>query len=233
LLRVDPRNDLAWFFNEAVAEIAALRSTWPQEARAKAERSGTRDPLRNYVYVPSGELHSQARGFDGRAVAAATRHRRIAAALTGVGHEVEHVLRLRFGEVLTAARAMFSAGDADRVRTTLLAAGAKNRVTRERARLTAISRRAQLERGPGSVAHLTEAALVAYAAARTTRTLEAWVDHLGQRLSSGTASAPERALQTEIRRQAEKLVARAWVRYQEQAIRVPDLVRRRAADRAA
>ena len=233
MLRVDPRGELLWFWNDAVAEIAALRSTWPQEARAKAERSGSRDPLRNYVYVPTGELHSQARGFDGRAVAAASKYRRIAAALAAAGPETEHLLRLRFGEVLTAARAMFSASDADRVRTTLLAAGAKNKVTRERARLTAISRRAQLERGPGSLAHLTEAALVAYAAARTTRTLEAWVDHLGQRLSSGTASGPDRALQAEVRRQAEKLVARAWKRYQEASGHVPELVRRRADARAA
>ena len=228
MLRVDPKGDLFEYFNVLRDEIAAVRSTWPQEARAKAERSGTRDPLRNYVYVPTGELHHQARGFDGRAVAAASKYRRIASALAAAGPEAEEILRLRFGEVLTAARAMFSAIDADRVRATLHAAGAKDKVTRERVRLAAINRRAQFERGAGSVAHLTEAILSAYAAARTMLPVERWTDRLGQRLASSSASEAERALQLEVRRQCEKLVMTAWRRYQEQVGHVPDLVRRRA-----
>lgn len=238
MLRVDPRDeaDLLWYFNDAAGEIRALRSTWPQEARANAERSssGTGVVLRQgQVHVPSSQLHPQPRGIDGRAIAAVTLEKRIRRQLAAAGPDAELALQLRYREVLTPSRAVFGAGDSDRMRRTLDAASSKDKVQRERARLTAINQRARPERGPGSLAHITAAAFIAYAGARSTLPIERWVDRLGQRLAAGGATEAERTLQREITRQADALVLRAWQAYRRAPGRVPEAVRRRAAVRMA
>lgn len=143
-----------------------------------------------------------------------------------------HVLRLRYREPLTPARAMFDVRAAVRLRTALDSAASRNPTTRERYRLMADSIRSRTERGPGNLAHLTRAAAEAFAGIRSQRAVAGWVDALGRKLAQPRVSAADRALGRSITIEAELLELHAVAAYRRaMGGYVPDSVRR-AADRA-
>lgn len=217
--RIHPSDeaDLLWLWTEAEGEMKGICSTWPREARARAEGTAERDVMRNYVHVPSSRPTVQPHGMDGRALAAARREKRIRRALTEAGPDAELVLRLRFSE-LRPCRAPFGIGAAT--------------ARRDRPARLDVGVPVIVPRGPGSVAHLTAAAALAWKAARTTLGVERWVDQLGRELAAGRASDDDRALQRVIGRESEALVLDRYKLYRRGLVRVPELVRRRASARA-
>lgn len=147
---------------------------------------------------------------------------------------VAHVLRLRYRERLTPERAMFDARAAPRLRTTIAAQGSRNAITRERVRLMADVLRGQIERGPGSIAHLTQAAWQAFGAVRTQRTVAGWIDNLGRKLMQPRVSVEDRDLCRAITLEAEEVLEVEAVAAYRRALggHVPEAVRRAADARA-
>lgn len=163
-----------------------------------------------------------------RGIAEALWHKDFAAAPAA---SVAHVLRLRYRERLTPERAMFDAHARPRLVMTMAAQASRNATTRERARLFADVLRGQIERGPGSIAHLTQTAWRAYSAARTQRTVAAWIDALGRKLMQPRVSVEDRDLCRAITLEAEEVLEVEAVAAYRRALggHVPDAVKRAAA----
>jgi hypothetical protein len=215
ILRVEPRDeaDLLWVFNDAEGELKAMRSTWPQETRPQYERIQRAQGLRcGPVHVGSGSHSSQAREPDPSALYAAQRERRIWRFLIGAGPEAFEVLRLRYREPLRECRVVFGYTEPP--------------PRRGRKVVSSIGAPRIALRGNGTLAHLTPSAHAAYDAARTTLALERWMDRLGNRLRSGSASVADRDLQRAVLREAEALLLRAYGRYRRGSGRLPEAVLR-------
>jgi hypothetical protein len=234
MLRAYPQtvSELSWYFEQAPSEVGPLKSTWPAEVRAAAERAGARDDRPHLVHVPSSQPSSVAPEPNWHAIAAAGRERRIRAALAGADHAARRdprwicpappseVLRLRFRELVLPARVPFGlSGQAAR---------------RGRPINAAIGIRLNPARGPGNLAHLVPAELDAWKAARTRRGIASWTDQLGIRLGpDGGCTAAERELGKVIAQQCELLEAQAIAQYRNAIVRVPERVRRAARERDA
>jgi len=238
MLRAYPQTvaELSWYYEQAPSEVGPLKSTWPAEVRAAAERWGAHnnppDENRSHpVHVPASQPSCTAPEENWHAIAAAGRERRIRAALAGANHAARRdprwtcpappswVLRLRFRELVLPARVPFGlSGQAAR---------------RGRPINAAIGIRLNPARGPGNLAHLVPAALDAWKAARTRRGIASWTDQLGIRLGpDGGCTAAERDLSRVIAQQCELLEAQAIAQYRTAIVRVPERVRRAARDAA-
>jgi hypothetical protein len=234
MLRAYPQtvDELTWYYEQAPSEVGPLKSTWPAEVRAAAERAAGRDDRPHLVHVPSGQPSCTAPEPNWHAIAAAGRERRIRAALAGADHAARRdprwtcpappseVLRLRFRELVLPARVPFGlSGQASR---------------RGRPINAAIGIRLNPARGPGSIAHLAPAALEAWGRSRSRLSAPVWVDRLGIRLGpDGGCTAAERELSKVITQQCELLEAQAVTQYRTAIVRVPERVRRAARERDA
>lgn len=230
--RIDPRDeaDLLWLWNDCEGELKRIPSmhqalerrahfkpierdqvvdVWNELGQRIGHYGGLRGgPIYVGTVKPGGrpKLDPFASLAGARAVAAATKERRMHEALELAGPGAREVLRLRFREILPAARIPFGVvGGADPK-----ASGA----------LTLIAVRRTLLRGAGSAAHLTRAAIDAHATAvkfGVNLAIGAWVDRLGLTLQRGRATPAERLLGRAIAREVHKLVLAAWKRWRRHA----------------
>lgn len=231
--------DLERFFNDCDGEIRrdvrSLQSGFELEMEARSRRARHRPRVISSgghivcvdnglrcgpIYVGQGDDgHAiEARGPDPHALAAVRFESRVRAALRNAGEEIATILRLRFREVLPPSRIQFGLYGASAPRGRPIAG--------------AIGVRLHPVRGPGNLAHLTDAARAAYGATRTRRDLPAWVDALGRKLAQPHVTQQERALGKAIAQQCELLELAALAAYKKAQVRVPPRVVRAALARA-
>lgn len=252
--------DLLWHFNEAEGEIKRLRSTFPDEARLKAEGEiGEVRGVESWVDHFGNRHRADKSGLwcgaiepnetkptplsveiGEEAMAAAARDNRISLALTGADASSAHTRWSCSEPPSQVLRLCFrepltspkAAFDAasGRVQRMLVLAGG-NKVDRERGQLAAIAARAQQERGPGNLAHLVAAAAEAHAGARTRLDVGRFIDKLGTRLQQAKATPADRLLQRRLADGCELLQVAALELYRRSVVRVPVLVQQRARAR--
>ncbi len=218
-------SDLSWFFNDSLAAIAGLRSTWNDIVEVKTSAPPSvlisghwydAPPLRcGPVYVPKQEHHQATYEMSGRALAAARRESPILSALQFAGSDVFEALRHRFREKLLVCRQHVPdhlVPFVDRWRPGCRIPFGLEGSTGRRGNEFEGCLGVMLNplRGCGGAAHLTQTARAAFARdrlrLRVRLDVAGWVDRLGGRICQGEASEDEVVLGRELRRQAEALV---------------------------
>lgn len=203
-------SDVSFFFNEADEIIKhQIRSSWPDEVRARAEK--IRVELHTVGVSKKRQPGKLTYELDETALYAAARWNRVNASLRAAGDETREILRLRMREVMRPERTVFGFHAAQ----------------------TALGVRRELERGPGMLADLTEAAARGWRASRSPRSLALWLDGLGTRVARAEGSPGDRQLVNAIKAECAALELQAWRAYGKAKVRTLPPSVRRAGRRAA